>query len=446
MNVIKKINENKKIFYCFLFLFFAVMVLFNKLTLLTEDDYDYLFSWAGYYNEGIWVRIESVFDIFPSLYTHWFTSNGRLVAHFFVHLFLMLPSYVFDVVNAGVFIGLVVVIYRYVRSALKYNLFLLLCTAAALWYFIPAFGQTALWLDGSCNYLWANTFILWYLYPFFSIVRDEEKMKRTVGRVIYVILGFGAGAFLEVASFGCVMTAVLCLAAYKWLYKKKIPVWMILSVCSMAAGFLFMMSAPGEAKNKMAKGGFRTCVSNFVNVYDAYVDYALPLLVLFVVVLVVIVMSGRFDRKMWNAVICFLASLATNFINSAASYYPERNMMPSIMFLIVANGFLLKELWSEKEAVWIICTGWVLLGIAGRSFAVGGYDIYCTYEQQVMREQLAAEQIVQGKTELKLPVIKMKTKYSSYYGLNDLRTDTTVEWPNTSMSYYFGVDSIIGIE
>ena len=74
---------------------FLTAFLFNYWTPYAADDYSYM------YNLGNGERITSVFQIFPSLATHYMQyGNGRVVSHFFVMLFLMAPKIIFDVLNA----------------------------------------------------------------------------------------------------------------------------------------------------------------------------------------------------------------------------------------------------------------------------------------------------------------------------------------------------------
>lgn len=80
---LKRLNENQVLFWLILFFIAAAMFIFNRYTTFMADDYSYMNSFAG---TG---RIESILDIFPSMYAHAFSMNGRLVPHFFVQLFLL---------------------------------------------------------------------------------------------------------------------------------------------------------------------------------------------------------------------------------------------------------------------------------------------------------------------------------------------------------------------
>ena len=73
---------------------FLLMLVLNFLTPMVSDDYAYCFSFVD------WERIESVGEIFPSMKMHREYANGRIVAHFFAQLFLLLPKAIFNVINA----------------------------------------------------------------------------------------------------------------------------------------------------------------------------------------------------------------------------------------------------------------------------------------------------------------------------------------------------------
>lgn len=84
-----KILLSKRAYAAALALLFIFMLALNFLTPYQADDFAYHFS----FDTG--ERIESISDIFPSLAAHTQTMNGRVIAHFFVHLFELLPKAVF---------------------------------------------------------------------------------------------------------------------------------------------------------------------------------------------------------------------------------------------------------------------------------------------------------------------------------------------------------------
>lgn len=78
-----------------------------------------------------------------------------------------------------------------------------------------------LWLDGSCNYLWGCTFSLYYLYPFMKLAKNEKVMEGKIQKILFLVAGFAMGDYLETASFGTIVLAVLLLAYHRWMKKEK---------------------------------------------------------------------------------------------------------------------------------------------------------------------------------------------------------------------------------
>ena len=404
MKTLRKMNGNKYLFYLLVAGIFGIMFLLNHYTFYAADDYSYMNSFATH------KKIQTVWDIFPSMYAHAKGMNGRLVAHFFVQLFLLLPSGIFDVV----------------------------------WYFAPAFGQTMLWLDRSCNYLWGCTFSLYYLYPFMKLAKNEKVMEGKIQKILFLVAGFAMGDYLETASFGTIVLAVLLLAYHRWMKKEKIPVWGMGSVLTMLAGFLFMMTAPGTLKNKVATSGLHGYVDNFINAMDLYVEHLLILLLILIVLIVCSVILEWY-KKTWIALFFLAASLITNFMHTVASYYPERNMLSSALFLIVGILIMVEEFWHRKIGIAVTCSCWILLVFFTVQFFHGSWDIYNTYAKCMARDRLAKEQIAAGEKNLTLPVVIPETEYAALKGLADLDAADRYAWNNAAMAAYYQVESIIGV-
>ena len=145
-------KKNRKSLYIVLMLIFLFMLLLNILTHFYADDYTYMNSFAT------GERISSIGDIFKSLVSHAKNMNGRLVAHFFVQLFLFLPVAFFKIINPLIFVLQIFIVVRLCGKNKNDPLFFVL-SFAFIWIFEPAFGQVNLWLDGACNYLWASVFV-----------------------------------------------------------------------------------------------------------------------------------------------------------------------------------------------------------------------------------------------------------------------------------------------
>ena len=82
-----------------LIILFFTALLFNHWTPYAADDYSYMFNLS----DGS--RMTSIGQIFSSLAVHYTKyGNGRLVSHFFVMLFLIGSKWIFNLVNAFLFV------------------------------------------------------------------------------------------------------------------------------------------------------------------------------------------------------------------------------------------------------------------------------------------------------------------------------------------------------
>lgn len=140
-----RINRSNKVAYAIFAGIFLLLFLCNSLSMYVADDFQYMYSYAT--NE----RITRFSQIFPSMVVHTQQMNGRFVSHFLAQLFLMLPKFIFNVINSFFFTMLVFIIYKLARIKQENN-FLLIGIFASVWLLVPEFGQVVLWLDGACNY------------------------------------------------------------------------------------------------------------------------------------------------------------------------------------------------------------------------------------------------------------------------------------------------------
>ena len=137
-----KLPENKTSRWGILLGLAAVAAAFYALNLLTclyADDYSYTYTFAV--TEGKY-RISNLYELFLSQLNHYQVMNGRTVVH------------------TAAFVALGCLIYRngYGKSG-ELRPAVLFCVFALLWVVTPAFGESFLWLVGSCNYLFGILFI-----------------------------------------------------------------------------------------------------------------------------------------------------------------------------------------------------------------------------------------------------------------------------------------------
>ena len=416
--------------------FFAMMLLCNHWTDLIADDYRYCFSYADD------TRIESVAQIFPSMAAHRQSMNGRVVPHFLVQLFLLLPKGIFDAVNALFFVLLVWLLHELTVGKGLPNPVLACVLFFAFWAFQPDFGQVFLWLTGSVNYLWCGVFSLLWLLPLVKSFRDELEPGRAV-KVLYVLFSFPVGAYSENGTVALV-AMWLAFAAVDWFWFKKRPArWKLLALAAMLAGFAYMMSAPAETVNKSAEMTIPVLLGNFVETGRMYLRFW-PLLLCFPL-FYVLALYRKVDLKtrLLSLVLLF-GSLAGQFVLTFAMYCAGRSMHIALVLLLAADAVLLSRLYDlpgRNLLIALCCAGGLLMA---RSCSIGLPDIRDTHYRLQYNEDFILDCAARGEREVQLPRPYAKSSWSALEGLAYLNTEDPGDWPNVYMAKYYGVDKVVG--
>jgi hypothetical protein len=169
----KKIIEflNKNQTKIILFIIFISMLILNFLTPLLADDYSYGLNLAK-------KRITGIIDIYNYQIWHYFNWGGRTVAHTFAQICLIFSKAIFNIINSLMYTILVYLIYLHGqlnrKEKIEKNAYIILLIHLILWFSIPVFGQSFLWLIGSCNYLWTTVIVLYFLLLF----RKDSKENK----------------------------------------------------------------------------------------------------------------------------------------------------------------------------------------------------------------------------------------------------------------------------
>ena len=395
--------------------FFAMMLLCNHWTDLIADDYRYCFSYADD------TRIERVAQIFPSMAAHRQSMNGRVVPHFLVQLFLMLPKGIFDVANALLFVLLIWLLHELAVGKGLPNPVLACVLFFAFWAFQPDFGQVFLWLTGSVNYLWCGVFSLVWLLPMVKSFREDQAPGKVL-RVLYVLFSFPVGAYSENGTVALVaMWLAFALADFLW-FKKRPTLWKLLALASVLAGFLYMMLAPAETVNKSAEMTFSVLLENFVE-------------------------TGRMYLRFWPLLVCFplfYALAVYRKVELKARLLSLILLFIALVLLLAADAVLLARLYNlpgRNVLIALCCAGGLLMG---RGYFIGLPDIRDTHALLQYNEDFITECAARGEKEVELWRPYARTSWSALEGLAYLNADDPDDWPNVYMAKYYGVDRVIG--
>ena len=415
----------------FLLLFFC-----THETDLIADDYRYCFSYADD------SRMKSIAQIFPSMAAHRQTMNGRVVPHFLVQLFLLLPKGVFDLVNAAVFTALVWLIGFTAGRGTRPNALLLLCVFGCLWLLQPDFGQVFLWLTGSINYLWCGVLCLLWLLPwtgYYLTGRSPSKLTR----IASVLFSFPIGAYSENGTVAMVAMALLFLLLL-WLERKQTPpLWMLLSLAVMLVGFLTMMLAPAESANKSAEMRMEVLFANFLENAAYYLRFW-PLLLSFALLYRLAWKKAVERRLRLLSLVYVFGSIAGHFVLTFAMYTAGRSTYIGLILLLTANALLFVPLWETEHKRTLAALGALCLLLTVWKVTVGVRDIRRTHGLLQYNEEFIAACAAAGERSVEVYRPYAGTSWSALEGLAYLNTEDPDDWPNVYMAKYYGVDRIIG--
>ena len=230
----------------------------NILMPMVGDDYSYAFIWdganAGNLMDGIGPRqrITSLADIVVSQWSHYFTWGGRGPALFAVQFFAWqrgAHELLFPVFNTAFFVLLVFVLFwlaagriEHLRKSKAGLLWLLL----GLFFAIPSYIYTMVWLTGACVYLWTAVVECAFLLPYaLAYWQDDLPLNKSGWAMpVMALLGLLAGWSVEP---GAIVTLLITLAFLVMFYRqKKLQSWQLVGVGFFMAGFLLLMLAPGS--------------------------------------------------------------------------------------------------------------------------------------------------------------------------------------------------------
>ncbi len=417
---------------------FALMLVWNILTPMMADDFSYSYSFATE------ERIASLGDIAESLAAHGETMNGRIVAHFFAQLFLWLPGWLFDGINALLFVAQLLLMLRICGATEGTRTGLFWLFAVCLFLATPDFGQVNLWLDGACNYLWSIVFALLFLLPYVDAFLRERRMHNPLQIFLFWVVSFLAGAYLENVSGAAILMAGLFWIGNRLYGNKKLDPFLLVGLLFAVAGLATIALSPAQFANKASSFSFGAILQTFLIALGVLGLLALPIGIdLFLLFRARKTGVGR--RVILTSLIFVTGALASNFVMVLASYYPLRCAIGCTVFLTVAAGILAACMdWDWQTDRVLRRSSRMLLVALLLAVILGTVDIAATHHAIRQNEAVIADAREAGEHTVTLTCPTPYTKYSGLYNLKYLGIGTAHDWPNGSMARYFDIGGIIG--
>lgn len=439
---IKK-DPGKIVFALGCVLIFLLLFYCNLKTRLIADDYSYSFSFA----DG--QRMVSFSQLIPSMVAHRQKVNGRIIAHFLVQLFLMLPQIFARVLNAAMF-TLLPILTVYMGKKVTGNknpwlMSLMLGFAfASIWIYEPAFGQVNLWTDGAFNYLWSTVLTLIYIFMYLLFCgaddSDHSRKNHWVAKCAFLFFSLVIGAYSENGAVAAGAFAVVFMLLRVLVEKKHSTPLQWVSIVFIMIGFAYMMLAPAEAL-KVADGySAKKFIESLAEILGWLKEFW-TLCTMAAVLLIVAIVKNKRTSVIVFAASCVFAALAASLSMVFASWVPDRCFCHTVVLLTVACVILGIELYNDIKE--IVLSAAILVIMASTYYVTEGVrDIIITDYQIRYNESCIMLSVANGEDTAYVKPVQPYSKYTIASGIIFMDADPS-SWVNQSVAKYYGVDKII---
>lgn len=420
------------------FILFALMALsvylLNVNMPLILDDYDFMYSWAT--GESV----SGFADVIRSQLVHYQIWGGRML-HVFTQLFLYLGKGVFNVVNTIMFMLLLLEIYMIARPAQRRFCWpILLIAYLVLMTMLPFFGTVFLWLTGSCIYLFGTVLALVPMVIIRSVKEGGLFSRKIAAAVLCLPIGILAGWTNENTTCGMIAVIFVFLAR-DYFRAKKIELSLILLFVGQCIGAGLLLLAPGNAlraSGYVYDSMLVELLRRFVSV-TAYGMSYLGVLLAFVILLAAGIGKKNGARIEWTLALVF-AALISVYAMVGSPELSDRTYTGSFVLILTALLVLVgdmdryaRNLDAAKLAVLPL-----LIAFAAYTAYHGVSDVrsYASrWNEEVQRIESAC---LAGKNETVIDPIYSASRFT----MDIVMSSDAHEWPNSTLSKYYGIDII----
>lgn len=445
-------THRKKIFWMILFVVLVGILAYNFLTPYYTDDLFYALEARS---------AGSLWDLIKQQYLEYMTKNCRAIGQFNIRLFLIPGKWLFNMVNSVMFVALVLLLYKSVSNRKTYDVFLLLLSVLFVWRYSVKFGETNLWLCGSCNYLWGSVIIMGYLIWYCYLLRRMDELKHPIGAAIgCYFFGLVAGWCNENTSGGALLLLLFFTVTALWQKenKKSLKPFMITGILGILSGLMAMVFCPG-VRNRLGAiesenfTGFAKILSRIykitVNVRELFGE----LIIIFVIVMIILVLQKKF--RDWKSIVTnasvlfFVAAIATSYALVLIPPMTARAHYGAGVFLMAASLNAIAQL--ERKELFVKTLQYGLASVLClwlfSTYFENLVNLYRINRETNERIEIIQEEKNKYGEEAQVVIPQYRPEfdnpYSAAYG-SDMEDDAGF-WINLFYEDYYGVDSIIAI-
>lgn len=280
------------------------------------------------------------------------------------------------------------------------------------WIANPNIGQVVFWVVGSANYLWTNFFVVVWLWNLNRI----HKLHDDRTQLWMVLVGILAGCSNESIAPFVVFISILAIT-HDIYRQKRVPFNKIIYSFSAAIGVVILLCSPGNLAranvySQYYKLSYLQQLTNHItdrmSGHLALIWISYVILALLGFILWYLYKKGyKFNQYNLNiTILSLLLGVGTSVIMFAAPLYPDRVVMSTFVFILIAISFLSRELLQAGDGYVcksILLINGILLGVFIWSFSLMYISYTHTYQQNQIRLGIIHSQIEKHKKSFYIP-------------------------------------------
>jgi hypothetical protein len=424
---------------------FLLSLILNASTPFFADDYSYAFA----LDSG--ARIQSAVDIVRSQTASYLILNGRILGGTLVQSFVLMGKPFFNILNSLALVLVVALIYANANGQRRTRPSLLLAIALLLWFALPSFGESVLWVAGAGNYLWLAIPVLAVLYRFRIYAESPDGARDgwidAIGGAALGLLAGGGNENIGPAT-------VLLIGAYIVYFRANeyvVPRWAWSRLFGALAGAIVVVAAPGNFVRLSSVGGPRMSPMVFAEriasiTHAVFLNNLFGLITIFLIGIVLLFSVGWEHRSVTVhlGLMHMGAALAATYAMTLSPSFPPRAWTGIVVLAIAAVGVVYSGLDFDAPVVrrlTVVVVSCVLAMFIVKYMYVYYQDLRVTNAEWTQRSAYIRSQGAAGVVEVVVTPIRGKTSYNPAFTVSDVGAKKSA-WPNTDVARYFGIQSI----
>lgn len=432
--------ERRKAVRGFIFgLLFVVMAasvyLLNLYMPLILDDYDFMYSWAT------GDLLTGFADVIRSQLVHYQIWGGRLL-HVFTQSFLYLGKDAFNISNTAAFMLLLLEVYAIARPReRRFCWTILLLAYLALMTMLPFFGTVFLWLTGACIYLWGTLLALLPLVILRSIHEGGFFSQGRLSAALCLPIGILAGWTNENTTCGMIAVVFVMLAC-DYLKDKRLSARKLLLFAGQCVGAMLLLLAPGNFARASAYA-YDSMIVELIRRFVYVTGYGMSYLGV-LLALVILLAAGLRDKapRMGYAFALVFASLVSVYAMVGSPELSDRTYTGPFVLMLCAALTLAGD--GEVHAALLDGAKIAVLPLALVVMLYTGYhavsDVQEYSDAWNSRVGMIEAACAADEKQVAIETVEANSRFTMDIALGQ----DAAQWPNSTISKYYGID-VIGL-